>query len=279
MQSSGLQRRVISLLAATAIILGTQIATAKDAPLQRQQVYAKDKNVVSPSLITPLEPFAAPKNCDGDYNGNIQFSLIVDPEGNPRNIMFEKPTGSKLDILALEVVQADRFVPGSIHGTPVAVAQLVKVAVHACLLDRVGSDGKPHTTLNLESRPQQEFSDSNSPSSEIALNPPSIPLDTKKIQYSFGGKISQPVAFIPARDVYLDDKSPVRKEGTEIVGLIVDEHGLPQDIHVIQSFDAGIDVKGLQIVEKQRFRPAMSEGRPIPMKLAIEIKFRLYHPR
>jgi TonB family protein len=56
-----------------------------------------------------------------------------------------------------------------------------------------------------------------------------------------------------------------------MVNLIVDEQGVPQYVHVIRSAGAEMDAQTLITVKQYRFKPAMEDGRPVPVMLNIEV--------
>ncbi len=57
----------------------------------------------------------------------------------------------------------------------------------------------------------------------------------------------------------------------EMVNLIVDEQGVPQNVHVIRSAGPEMDAQMLEAVKQYRFKPAMEDGKPVPVMLNIEV--------
>jgi outer membrane biosynthesis protein TonB len=60
-------------------------------------------------------------------------------------------------------------------------------------------------------------------------------------------------------------------EGGCVVALIVDEKGMPQEVHVIRHFGVEFDRTAVRSVEQFRFLPATSNGKPVPASLTIEV--------
>jgi hypothetical protein len=60
-------------------------------------------------------------------------------------------------------------------------------------------------------------------------------------------------------------------EGGCVVALIVDEKGMPQQVHVIRHFGVDFDRSAVHSVEQFRFMPATSNGKPVPASLTIEV--------
>ena len=62
--------------------------------------------------------------------------------------------------------------------------------------------------------------------------------------------------------------------GAEVVSLIVGPDGLPHDVKVTQSLGIVADEDTLSAVKKYRFRPAMYEDKPVPVRISVELFFR-----
>jgi TonB family protein len=63
-------------------------------------------------------------------------------------------------------------------------------------------------------------------------------------------------------------------QGTVVIAIVVDEHGMPRDIHVISPLGFGLDEKAEEAIAKWRFEPGMKEGKPVPIMAHIEVNFR-----
>jgi len=63
-------------------------------------------------------------------------------------------------------------------------------------------------------------------------------------------------------------------EGVVVVGLVVGTDGLPHDIHIVKTLGYGLDEMAIQAVEHWKFKPAQSEGKPVPASISIELEFR-----
>jgi len=59
-----------------------------------------------------------------------------------------------------------------------------------------------------------------------------------------------------------------------LLNLVVDEHGVPQNVHVVRGVGLGLDAKAVDAVKQWRFKPAMENGTPVPVELNIEMNFR-----
>jgi TonB family protein len=66
------------------------------------------------------------------------------------------------------------------------------------------------------------------------------------------------------------------KPGIVLVGLTVPADGVPIDIHVIKSGGRTFDKSALTAVKQYRFQPATQHGKPVPVKIRIEVQFQVY---
>jgi len=66
----------------------------------------------------------------GKLEGSVRLSVVVDENGNPRNVVVVKPLGLGLDEKAVEAVQNWRFKPGMKDGQPVPVEAIIDVTFH-----------------------------------------------------------------------------------------------------------------------------------------------------
>jgi TonB family protein len=62
-------------------------------------------------------------------------------------------------------------------------------------------------------------------------------------------------------------------EGTCLIGFVVDETGVPQDVHVVHSLRQNFDEKAMEAVRQYRFKPGMKAGAPVAVSLKVEVKF------
>jgi len=63
-------------------------------------------------------------------------------------------------------------------------------------------------------------------------------------------------------------------QGSVVFRIIVDEHGLPRDIHVVSPLGFGLDEKAEEAIQKWRFVPGTKDGEPVPVIAQVEVNFR-----
>jgi TonB family protein len=65
-------------------------------------------------------------------------------------------------------------------------------------------------------------------------------------------------------------------DATVLVGLIVDIHGQPQQVHVVRGFGEGLDEQAVKAVQQYRFRPAMKDGEAVATALNVAVRFQIF---
>jgi len=88
-----------------------------------------------------------------------------------------------------------------------------------------------------------------------------------------GGGVSAPVVIYQVAPEYSPEAKKVKFTGIVLVNLIVDENGLPQNVHVLRGVGMGLDDSAMAAVKQYRFKPAMEGGKPVPVELNIEVNF------
>ena len=93
-----------------------------------------------------------------------------------------------------------------------------------------------------------------------------------------GNGVSEPKLIYSVEAEFSDEARRAKYEGTVVVSLIVDAQGNPQNIRVTRSLGMGLDEKAVEAVKQYRFKPSIDSktGKPVPVMLNIEVRFRLY---
>jgi TonB family protein len=90
-------------------------------------VYKVGGGIGAPKPIATPDPEYSEEARKAKYQGVVVLWLIVDQNGNPKNIKVQRPLGMGLDQKAIEAVQKWKFQPATKDGTPVAVQINVEV--------------------------------------------------------------------------------------------------------------------------------------------------------
>ncbi|SRR5579884_990898 len=76
-------------------------------------------------------------------------------------------------------------------------------------------------------------------------------------------------------------------QGVSVVGLIVDEAGRPQHVHIVKSIADNmstelvpaaqeLDQEALKAVEHYKFAPAKCKGAPVPVEVNVQVNFLIH---
>jgi TonB family protein len=65
-------------------------------------------------------------------------------------------------------------------------------------------------------------------------------------------------------------------EGKDLIGVVVDTSGHPEDVHIVRAVGMGLDESAIDVVKRYRFSAALKDGTPIPTQINIEVNFRVW---
>jgi periplasmic protein TonB len=94
--------------------------------------------------------------------------------------------------------------------------------------------------------------------------------------YHVGGGVSPPTVISSVDPEYSDEARRAKYTGIVVVSLIVDTQGNPQHVTVVRRLGMGLDEKAVEAVRQYKFRPAMYQGRAVPVEVNIEVNFQIY---
>jgi TonB family protein len=88
--------------------------------------WVREKGVSSPSPLLTPDPEYSEAARQAGFRGQVRVSLVVDKDGNPRNIQVLDPAGLGLDEASVNAIQRWKFQPGQKEGRPVNVETQVE---------------------------------------------------------------------------------------------------------------------------------------------------------
>ena len=243
---------------------------------EQVKVYSEGPGVGAPKLLSlpPLQTNEAKCTLKPDVDTNLStvtLSVLVDTEGRARNVVFLRPVGSDLDLLAIQVASADRFKPGTHGGSPSVVGQTLKIRLHAC----VDENGKKAASYQLRSQPEQELGPLPRAPAKAVLAPIDHDNRPERLQ-RIGGSVYAPIVIHTAEAHFTPEAQKAKYQGTCIVSVVIDRNGIPGGFRIVKGLDHGLNEKAIEAVKQYRFKPAMKDGEPVPVALGIEVDFRLY---
>jgi protein TonB len=93
--------------------------------------------------------------------------------------------------------------------------------------------------------------------------------------FRVGGGVSAPVALFRPDPEYSEEARKAKYSGAVLLSIVVDIEGKARDIKVVKSLGMGLDEKAIEAVQKWKFKPGMSGGKPVNTRATIEVNFRL----
>jgi len=89
-----------------------------------------------------------------------------------------------------------------------------------------------------------------------------------------GNDILRPAVVSKVEPKYSQEAKSFRYSGTTVLSVVVDEHGLPEDIRVLRAAGYGLDKQAVEAVSRWRFSPGLRNGSPIRYRIGVQVNFR-----
>jgi periplasmic protein TonB len=94
--------------------------------------------------------------------------------------------------------------------------------------------------------------------------------------FHVGGGVLPPRAVYAPEPEFSEEARKAKYQGVCTLGLIVGTDGRPSNIRVLSSLGMGLDEKAIEAVRNWKFEPAMKDGHPVRVEIAVEVDFHLY---
>lgn len=225
---------------------GGSAQTAAPMP-DRDGVYRVEGAVVSPRIVQAATA-TPPASLHADHLRMVRMTAAIGADGSVNEVEAFEPNSDPLQDAAIAAVKASKFEAGTLNGKPVPVLVCVRVPFFGI----------------AESFPR--------------LFP--CPAAAGMGPEGFGAHAGvRPPRVLYAPDPEYSDQARRRRiQGIVVVSTLVDEQGVPTDIHVEKSLGYGLDEKAVECVGRFRFSPATTrDGKPVAYRIRIEMSFRLYY--
>ncbi len=122
----------------------------------------------------------------------------------------------------------------------------------------------------------------NSRPSPSAVEPAASPASQVPPEYNgeplrkIGGSVSTPTIIFQMEPKYSEEARQAKFNGIVLVNLVVDQNGVPQNVHVLRGVGMGLDEKAVEAIQQYKFKPAIENGEPVPVSLNVEVNFRTF---
>ena len=90
------------------------------------------------------------------------------------------------------------------------------------------------------------------------------------------GGVTQPRVLYDPDPEYSDEARRAKFQGSVILALVVGPDGKPHNMRVQRSAGMGLDEKAMEAVNQWKFQPSMLDGRPVAVRISVEVSFRLF---
>jgi TonB family protein len=94
--------------------------------------------------------------------------------------------------------------------------------------------------------------------------------------YSVGGSVTAPIPIYKPEPAYSEEARKAKYQGTVVLWIIVDVAGTVSDCRVVKPLGLGLDEKAMETVRTWKFKPATRNGTPVPVRVMVEVSFRLF---
>jgi protein TonB len=91
-----------------------------------------------------------------------------------------------------------------------------------------------------------------------------------------GGGVSAPVLQYAPDPEFSEEARKAKAAGIVTVNFIVDTNGHTQNVHVLRGVGMGLDEQAVKAVLLYRFKPAMENGKPVPVEMNVEVNFQIF---
>jgi TonB family protein len=94
--------------------------------------------------------------------------------------------------------------------------------------------------------------------------------------YSVGGGVSPPIPIYKPEPPYSEEARKAKYQGVVVLSIVVDAQGGVDDVRVVKPLGLGLDEKAEETVKTWKFKPALRNGLPVPVRVLVEVTFRLF---
>jgi len=92
------------------------------------------------------------------------------------------------------------------------------------------------------------------------------------------GRFTNPVPTYKPHPPYSPQARHDKRQGTLVLMIFVDSKGNVTDAReTSKPLGGGLDEKAIETVKTWKFKPAICDGVPVPVRLTVEVSFRLFH--
>lgn len=251
-----------------------RICTADDIAKKNEEC------LTPPKVIFHPDPEFSEEARKKKVHGVVTVSLTVETDGTVQHACAMQTLGAGLEEKAVEAVRTWKFEPAMLHGKPAAMQLMVEVDFH--LFDKPAAAYDP-----LNDPVVQEAVKRTADPRWIRLLWPvlasgrpgsgGLAPGCSGAQGCISGEASHvtpPRLVLSPLPEYLGQTDGAHRTHVTLK-LRVNTDGMPEDIQVLDGLGPELNKKAIDAVSQWKFEPAMKDGRPVAVVIAVEVEFHL----
>lgn len=192
--------------------------------------------------------------------GRVILQFVVDKDGSIDNVSVLRGVNPDLDKEAIRVVSnMPNWKPGMQKGKPVKVKYTVPIAFSL-----------PSEEIEkIDEMVVVGYQNTKTPDNAEAY-------ETVEQMPQFPGGMTGLMQYLAKNVKYPADAQKEGIQGKVFVQIIVDENGKVSNAKIVQGISPSLDAEALRVVYNMpQWRPGMKDGKPVSVKYAFPINFRL----
>jgi TonB family protein len=261
----------------TALALAVHVDAPASAGTTNQAQSHSQPIEVSPHIMAgqkiggpnPKYPEAAKQK---KIQGTVVLNALIGKDGNVKSV--KATSGPKeLQGSAIDAVRQWKYKPYLLNGEPVEVTTKINVIYS---LGKMPPTNLPKGEIPPPPPPPQTRADAATAGSASQGTNTSSQSNLPAGVMHVGDGVSPPVLVYSVDPKYTAKARSKKYQGVCVLGLIVDKDGHPQDVHVVRKLGMGLDEKAVEAVQQYRFKPAYYKGNPVPVRVNVEVNFKIY---
>jgi TonB family protein len=104
-----------------------------------------------------------------------------------------------------------------------------------------------------------------------------LPIDDDSAEvYHPGPEVTAPRAIHKVAPYYTPQARQAQVQGTSVLEVVVDEHGMPARVSTISPIGFGLDENARDAVSQWEFKPGRKDGKPVATVTTVTVQFRLF---
>ncbi len=110
----------------------------------------------------------------------------------------------------------------------------------------------------------------------VAQDPPQEPQDIVYDLDHVRPDVTAPKAVYTPNPEYTDRARKQKIRGSVVLSIVVTDKGNVRDAKVVAGVDKDLDKQAMRTVSTWRFEPATKDGKPVAVRLKVEVDYKLY---